>query len=96
MKEYKLSSARGKQLYRMVTTFCCGSLYNLYDRPSLAKQAAFDYCWEQYMATESHEAFGVGNANTFGFTASWLGTMNGEDITRVETKDNSYLIWLNR
>lgn len=48
------------------------------------------------MATENNEAFGVGNANTFGFTASWLGTMNGEDIMRVETRDNSYLIWLNR
>ena len=48
------------------------------------------------MATENREAFGIGNANTFGFTASWLGTKNCEDIMRVETRDNSYLIWLNR
>lgn len=96
MREYKLSSARGKRLYDMGITCCWGSLYNLYDRCSQEKQAAFDYCWEQYMATENRESFGVGNANTFGFTASWLGTMNGEDIMRVETKDNSYLVWLNR
>ena len=41
-------------------------------------------------------AFGVGNANSFGFTASWLETKDGEDVMRIETKDNSYLLWLNR
>lgn len=96
MNEYNLSSARGKKLYAMGITCSGRSLSNLYDRWSQAKQDAFDYCWEQYMATENREAFGVGNANTFGFTASWLGTMNGEDIMRVETKTNSYLVWLNR
>lgn len=40
--------------------------------------------------------FGVGNANSFGFTASWLETKDGEDVMRIETKDNSYLLWLNR
>lgn len=72
MNEYKLSSARGKELYAMGNTCCWQSLHNLYDRWSDAKQAAFDYCWEQYMATENSEAFGVGNATTFSFTASWL------------------------
>lgn len=96
MKEYKLSSARGKKLYDMGTTCCWGSLHNLYDRWSPAKEAAYNWYWGQYLETENREAFGIGNANTFGFTASWLGTMNGEDIMRVETRDNSYLIWLER
>lgn len=42
------------------------------------------------------QLFGVGNANSFGFTASWLETKDGEDVMRIETKDNSYLLWLNR
>ena len=96
MKEYKLSSSRGKKLYDMGKTCCWRSLCNLYDRWSPAKQVAFDSYWEQYVETENRGAFGVGNANTFGFTASWLGTKSGEDIMRVETKDNSYLIWLDR
>lgn len=96
MREYKLSSSRGKALYNMGNKCCWRSLYNLYGRWSNAKQVAFDCCWEKYMATENHEAFGVGNANSFAFMASWLGTKNGEDIMRVETKDNSYLIWINR
>lgn len=96
MREYKLSSSRGKKVYDMGITCCWGSLYNLYDRWSQAKQTAFDSCCEQYAETENSSSFGVGNANTFGFTASWLGTKDGEDIMRVETKDTSYLVWLNR
>lgn len=96
MKEYKLSSSRGKALYNMGNTCCWGSLHNLYGRWSPAKEEAYNQCWNMYMETENMEAFGIGNANIFGFTASWLGTKNGEDIMRVETKDNSYLIWLNR
>lgn len=96
MKEYKLSSARGKTLYQMGITCCCSSLYNLYDRWSTAKETAYNQCWEMYMETENRTAFGVGNANTFCFTASWVGTKNGEAIMRVETKANSYLVWLNR
>ena len=95
MKEYSVSTVRGKELYNMGITCCWGSLYNLYYRPSCAKQEAFDYCYEQYMETENSELFGVGNANTFCFTGSWLGTKNGEDIMRIETRDNSYLLWLN-
>ena len=96
MKEYKLSSARGKALYNMGNTCCWSSLHNLYDSWSTAKEAAYNRCWQMYMETENREAFGVGNANTYGFTASWVGTKNGEDIMRVETKDNSYLVWLDR
>ena len=80
----------------MGNTCCWGSLHNLYDSWSTAKEEAYNQCWEMYLETENHEAFGVGNANTFGFTASWLGTKNGEDILRIETKDNSYLVWLER
>lgn len=96
MKEYKLSSSRGKAVYNMGNTCCWRSLHNLYDRWSAEKEAAYNRCFQMYMETENSEAFGIGNANTFGFTASWLGTMNGEDIMRVETRDNSYLVWLNR
>ena len=96
MREYKVSSSTGKKLYNMGNTCCWPSLYNLYDRWSHAKEEAFDDCWEKYLGTENRCAFGVGNANSFGFTASWLGTKDGEDIMRIETKDNSYLLWLKR
>ena len=96
MKEYKLSSARGKKLYDMGNTCCWGTLYNLYDRWSPAKDEAFNWCYAQYLKGENSTAFGVGNANTFGFTCSWLETRDGENVMRVETRDNSYLVWLDR
>lgn len=96
MKELNLSSSRGKAVYNMGNNCCWGSLHCLYGRWSDAKEEAYNLCWEMYMETENCAEFGIGNANSFGFTASWLGTKNGEDIMRVETKDNSYLIWLNR
>ena len=96
MREYNLSTARGKQLYDMGCRCCWSSLNNLYEKWSLAKENAFNWCWEQYRKGENSTAFGVGNANSFGFTASWLETKDGESVMRIETKDNSYLVWLGR
>lgn len=95
MKEYKFSTKKGKQIYEMGVKCCWGSLSNLYEKWSAAKQEAFDRCWKQFLNDENHSDFGVGNANCQGFTASWLLTKNGEECMRVETKDNSYLLYLN-
>ena len=96
MREYKLSSARGKQIYGMGCTCCWRGLYNLYEKWSDAKENAFNWCWEQYCNDENSSDFGVGNANISGFTASWLLTKDGELCMRVETRDNSYLVYLER
>lgn len=96
MIEYNLSSARGKQIYNMGITCYAKCLETLYDRPSKAKQLAFDKCWEEYYADDNSSDFGAGNANTFSFTCSWLTEKNGEDVMVVKTKFNDYLVWLNR
>ena len=96
MREFKASTKRGQELIAMGERCCWGSLYNLYDSWSQAKQQAFDRCLEQYANDNQSTAFGVGNANTFSFTCSWLAVKDGEDILRIETKDNSYLVWLER
>lgn len=96
MREYNFSTARGKEIYNMGCRCCWDSLSNLYEKWSVAKQEAFDWCWKQFLNDENHSDFGVGNANSFGFSASWLLTKNGEDCMRVETKYNSYLVYLDR
>lgn len=96
MKEFKASTKRGQQLIAMGNSCCWKSLHNLYEHWSKAKEQAFNWCHEQYCNDQNSTGFGVGNANTFGFTASWLLTKDGEDAMRIETKDNSYLVWLNR
>lgn len=96
MSEYKLSTSRGRQIYDMGNRCCWANLCNLYDKWSDAKEEAFNRCWDMYINDENSSDFGIGNANSFGFTASWLAEKDGEKILRVETKDNSYLVWLDR
>lgn len=96
MKEYKLSTSRGKQLYNIGCRCCRSSLHNLYGKWSKEKESAFNWCWEQYRKGENSTAFGVGNANSYSFTASWIETKDGENVMRIETKDNSYLVYLDR
>jgi hypothetical protein len=47
-------------------------LRGIYDTWSTAKQNAYDWCVNEYVNDENSSDFGVGNANTFSFTASWL------------------------
>ena len=96
MREYKASTKRGRQLIEMGNRCCWSSLHDIYETWSQAKQQAFDWCWEQYINDDQHTAFGVGNANCFGFTCSWLAIKDDENVMRIETKDNSYLVWLDR
>lgn len=96
MREYKLSTARGKKLYDMGCRYDGYTLGQVYDTWSQAKQNAFDYCFNEYRNTENSIAFSICSHNLFAFTCSWLGTKDGENIMRIETRDNSYLIWLDR
>ena len=96
MREFNLSTARGRRIYDMGNRCYAPSLSYLYDKWSEAKENVFNECFEEYLNTENGSAFGVGNANTFGFTASWIGGKQGDEFMIVETKDNSYLVWLNR
>lgn len=96
MIELKFSTKRGKKVYEMGNRCWHAQLNCLYESWSMAKQKAFDQCWEEYANDEHSTAFGIGNANTFGFTASWLTVIDGEKALRVETKDNSYLVWLEK
>lgn len=96
MKEYKASTKRGQALISMGERCCWSSLHNLYDSWSQAKQQAFDRCWKEFINDNQSTTFGVGNANSFGFTCSWLAIKDNENIMRIETKNSSYLVWLER
>ena len=96
MIELKISTKRGKKVYEMGKRCHAYALDELYIKPSQAKLNAYYECIRMFSMTNNSYHFRVGNANTFSFTATWLGDINGETIMRVETKDSSYLIWLNR
>ena len=96
MRELKASTKAGQRVIEMGERCVYDELYNIYDRWSYAKEQAFRRCREMFLNSDNSTAFGIGNANSFGFTASWLDVIDNEHVMRVETKDNSYLVWLDR
>ena len=63
MREYKASTKRGQQLVAMGERCRYAQLSCLYESWSVAKQKAFDQCWEQYVNDNQSTAFGIGSAN---------------------------------
>lgn len=96
MKEVRFSTKKGKDLVKRGNQCTAMFLNQLYDNWSIYKEEAYNWCYDQYANSEDRCGFGIGNANTFGFTASWFCTINGENAMRIETKDNSYIVWLDR
>lgn len=96
MIEVKASTKRGQRLIKMGSHYEGSFLSQIYNTWSQEKQNAYDWCYEQYLKCEEHTAFSICSHNTFGFTCSWLYTQEGEDIMRIETKDNTYIVYLER
>ena len=92
MKELDSTTKAGQRVLAMGERCLARSLNELYKDWSYAKQRAFDWCWEEYANDPCAEGFRVGNANCFGFTASWYTVYYNHDAMRVETKDNSYIV----
>lgn len=72
MRTVKGSTYLGKQLIARGSRYEGIELHQIYDKWSDEKQMAFDLCYEQYLASEEHEAFSIISHNTFGFSVSWL------------------------
>ena len=96
MMKLNASSYKGQQIMNRASNIDGYTLSDIYARCSPAKEHAFNQCYEQYIKTENHYGFSICSHNSFGFTCSWFGTKDGENILRYETKDNSYIVWLDR
>lgn len=88
MRVVKESTSLGKQLIERGSRYEGTKLYQIYDNWSSAKQRAFDWCYDQYLASEEHEAFSIISHNSWGFSVSWL----CKEGMRIETSKNSYLV----
>ena len=96
MRELKASTKPGQNIIAKASKYDADWLHQVYGTWSLAIERAYNWCYEQFLQTENSEAFSICSHNSSGFTCSWLGTKAGENILRYETKNNSYLIWLDR
>lgn len=92
MINLNLRTAKGRKIDAMGVA-CKG--YNLEDiyktTWSNAKTEAMKRCMNMCEA-DNGVCFRVGNANSFGFTATWLYKKGNVWYRRVETKDNSYIV----
>lgn len=96
MKELKASTKAGQAILKRGIQYEGGHLKDVYRRYSKEKERAFDWCIHEYIKTGYSWGFGICSHNIFGFTCSWFGIKDDEAIMRYETKDNSYLVWLER
>ena len=92
MIKVKLSTKRGKDLYELGSHWAGYTLDQIYERYSEAKRQAYNWCYDEYLSSENHEAFSIISFNSFGFSVSWLCTINGHNGMRIETPKNSYFI----
>lgn len=88
MRVVKESTSLGKKLIAMGSRYEGTELYQIYDKWSSAKQRAFDWCYEQYLASEEQDSFSIISHNKWGFSVSWL----CKEGMRIETPHNSYLV----
>lgn len=88
MRVVKESTAFGKKLIERGSRYEGTDLHQIYDSWSAEKQRAFDWCYDQYLASEEHEAFSIISHNSWGFSVSWL----CKEGLRIETPKNSYLV----
>ena len=96
MMKLNASSYKGKQIMNKASNIDGYNLRDVYTTCSIAKQHAFDWCYNQYLKTENHTGFSICSHNSQAFTCSWFGEIDGERILRYETKDNSYIVYLER
>lgn len=92
----KGSTKKGQDIVAKGTKWIGNDLHQVYDSWSDAKQRAFEWCYEKYLATPEHSAWGICSKNTNMFTVSWVGLFDGENAMFYETNKHSYVVLLDK
>ena len=96
MMKLNASSYKGKQVMNRASNIDGYTLSDIYNDWSIAKEHAYDWCIEQYHKTVNHFGFSICSHNSQAFTCSWFGEIDGERILRYQTKDNTYIVYLDK
>lgn len=92
----KGSTNKGQKVVAMYKRLTGYTLSDLYKSWSKAKDVAYDEC-RTMCINEGGFGFRVGSANSTQFTAGWIVCDKYDviEVVRVETKDNSYKVYVN-
>lgn len=92
MINLNLRTAKGRKIDAMGVACKGYTLEDIYKTTwSSAKTEAMKRCMDM-CEDDNGVCFRVGNANSFGFTATWLYKKDNVWYRHVETKDNSYIV----
>ena len=94
MKILKASTKAGQNILRKAE-YNEGYFWSqVYSTFSQQKENAWKWCEHEYLKSDGHSNFHICGHNTFGFTVSWECYYNEERALRMETKDNTYIVYL--
>ena len=92
----KGSTKRGQALITTGTNWEGNTLNQVYNSWSSAKQAAFDACYDDYLATPEHDGWGICSHNSNFFSVSWFGKYYNENAMFLRTGRTEYIVLLDR
>ena len=97
MKAINYSTKKGKELYARTFGYRGTTLSDVYKTYSYEKEKAYKRCRDMFMLTDMSDNFAIVSANSFSFACAWDGKdHNGERICCYITKDNDYIIYMDR
>lgn len=96
MKELKASTKAGQNIISRAKNYEGYFLSEVYSSWSAEKQRAWDWCEHQYYTSDQAEGFHICSHNSFSFSVAWKCVYNEENVLRLETSNNSYIVYLDR
>ena len=106
MQVIKGSTSKGQALLSRANYNEGYDLWDVYGTVSAAKRSAMDWCKQECYKTAGH-GFRIISHNSFSFSVAWehsnfewvnpkTGEVTMEDVTRIETSSNTYVVLLNK
>lgn len=96
MREFKASTKRGQSIIARAEAYEGVFLSDVYGSYSVEKAESWNKRYDMFMMTDEHSYFHICSYNTFQYSVAWYGKKDGENILRLETVNNSFLVWLDR
>lgn len=94
MKTLKASTKAGQAIIEKAERNIGYYLTDVYTTYSTKKLNSWKWCYSEFIKTDKHEDFHICSCNSYGYTVAWKGYYNERPIVRMETKDNTYIVFL--
>ena len=96
MRELKHSTSEGKRVADMGLRCKYNNITEVYNKVGKTNLIAYENCRKKFAEDDNAYNFRVGNGTSYSFTVSWFTVINDEEVMVVITRDNNYLVWLER